>query len=98
MRRTLFGGGRIAIGVMVGAGLLWAATRGVDWQLVAENLAGVSMGLLALSVVVFMFASYLRAVRWRDPVYGPADLHHTAVHNPERGDWPQQPAARQNRQ
>ena len=65
MRRGLFGTGRIAIGLIASGALLWLATRGVEWGLVAENLAGVSMTLLALSVVVFMFASYLRAVRWR---------------------------------
>ncbi len=65
MRRGLFGTGRIAIGLIASGALLWLATRGVEWGLVAENLVGVSMTLLALSVVVFMFASYLRAVRWR---------------------------------
>jgi len=46
-------------------GLGWLAVRGLDWGLVVDNLSGVSIPLLVLAFAVFMFAAWLRAVRWR---------------------------------
>jgi uncharacterized membrane protein YbhN (UPF0104 family) len=65
MRRRLLGTGWAVIGLAASAGLGWLAIRGLDWGLVAKNLTGASFTLLLVSVAVFMFASYLRAVRWR---------------------------------
>ena len=56
---------RIAVGIAVSAGLGWLAARGLDWGLVAEAFGSVSLPLVALAVVVFMAASYLRAARWK---------------------------------
>ena len=56
---------RIAIGVAASAGLGWLAARGLDWGLVAEAFGSVSLPLVALAIVVFMAASYLRAARWK---------------------------------
>ena len=65
MRILLSGPIRLVVGVAVSAGLGWLAIRGLQWDLVADQLAGVSVPLVILSVAVFMFASYLRALRWR---------------------------------
>ena len=59
------GGARIAVGVMLSVGLGWLAIRGLDWGEVSANLAGVSPTLLLAAIAIFMFASYVRAVRWR---------------------------------
>ena len=56
---------RIAVGIAASAGLGWLAARGLDWGLVAEAFGSVSLPLIALAVVVFMVASYLRAARWK---------------------------------
>ena len=56
---------RIVVGIAVSAGLGWLAARGLDWGQVAEAFGNVSLPLVALAVVVFMAASYLRAVRWK---------------------------------
>ena len=56
---------RIAVGIAASAGLGWLAARGLDWAQVAEAFGSVSLPLIALAVVVFMAASYLRAARWR---------------------------------
>ena len=65
MRRRLFRAARIAVGVALSVGLGWLAIRGLDWGLVGDNLVGVSIPLLLVAVAVFMFASWIRAVRWR---------------------------------
>ena len=56
---------RIAIGVAASVGLGWLAVRGLDWSIVRESLVGVSLEIIVLSLIVFMFASWLRAFRWR---------------------------------
>ena len=56
---------RIAVGIAASAGLGWLAARGLDWGLVAEAFGSVSLPLVALAIVVFMAASYLRAARWK---------------------------------
>ena len=56
---------RIAVGVAASAGLGWLAARGLDWGLVTEAFGSVSLPLVALALVVFMAASYLRAARWK---------------------------------
>ena len=65
MRRRALTLLRIAVGIALSAGLGWLAARGLDWGLVAESFGGVSLPLVLLAVVVFMAASYLRAVRWK---------------------------------
>ena len=50
---------------MASAGLGWLAIRGLDWDIVTDNMVAVSLPLLVLSIAVFMFATYIRAVRWR---------------------------------
>ena len=65
MRRRIIGTGRLALGISASAGLGWFAIRGLDWGEVASGLGSASPSLLAIAVIVFMFASYLRAVRWR---------------------------------
>ena len=64
-RQRVFRIGRLAIGIVASVGLGWLAIRGLDWGEVRANLAGVSPSLLLLAVTVFLFASYVRAVRWR---------------------------------
>ena len=56
---------RIGLGLAASVGLGWFVLRGLDWGLIGENMAGVSVGHVGLAVAVFMFASWLRAVRWR---------------------------------
>lgn len=63
--RALLRVGRIPAAVAVSGGLGWLAIRGLDWGLVAENLTDVSPLLLGLAFAVFMFAGWLRAVRWK---------------------------------
>ena len=65
MRFWLSGPTRLIVGIMASGGLGWLAIRGLDWDIVADNLVAVSLPLLVLSIAVFMFASYIRAVRWR---------------------------------
>ena len=65
MRRRALTLVRIAVGIAASAGLGWLAARGLDWGLVAEAFGSVSLPLIALAVVVFMVASYLRAARWK---------------------------------
>ena len=65
LKCKLSGAGKIALGVGASAGLGWLAVRGLDWGVVRDSLEDVSPSLLLLSVAIFMFASYLRALRWR---------------------------------
>ena len=65
MRRRIIGTARLAVGISASAGLGWLAIRGLDWGEVASGLGSASPSLLAIAVIVFMLASYLRAVRWR---------------------------------
>ena len=65
MRGWMFGGGNLVIGVLASVGLGWLAVRGLRWDEVADQIVGISLPLLVLSVALFMFASYVRAVRWR---------------------------------
>ena len=61
----LIGPAKIALALAATGGLGWLVVRGLDWGLVGENLKGVSIPLLLLSLAVFMAASYLRAFRWK---------------------------------
>ncbi|MCH8205645.1 MAG: flippase-like domain-containing protein [Chloroflexi bacterium] len=65
MKRTLSGVGQIAVGLAASGGLGWLALHGLDWGLVRDELARVSIPFVVLAVVVFMAASYLRAYRWQ---------------------------------
>ena len=65
LKKRAYSIGRIALGVALSVGLGWLAVRGLDWSLVLDSLSGISPSLIALAVVVFLAASYLRALRWR---------------------------------
>lgn len=65
MKRRALAAVRIAIGLAASAGLGWLAARGLDWGLVGEAFAEMSLPLVVLAVLVFIGASYLRAARWR---------------------------------
>ena len=65
MKRRVFVIGRIVAGVAISIGLGWLTARGLDWGLVLEAFGDVSLTMLALAVATFVFASYLRALRWR---------------------------------
>ena len=65
LKRRAWTAGRIAIGIAASAGLGWLAARGLDWGDVLDTLGDVSPALLTLAVAVFIFATYLRALRWR---------------------------------
>ncbi len=65
MRDRAMGAGRIALGLAISAALGWLAARELDWSGVGQTLEKISPGLVVLSLVVFMFASYVRAFRWR---------------------------------
>ena len=41
------------------------AVRGLDWGLVLDTFTGVSLKMIALAIIVFFAANYLRAARWR---------------------------------
>lgn len=61
----MFGPGNLVIGVLASVGLGWLAVRGLRWGEVADQIVAVSVPLVVLAIAVFMFASYVRAVRWR---------------------------------
>ena len=65
VRDIALGFAKVSVGVAVSVGLGWLAVLGLDWSQVGDNLVGVSPPLLALALSVFMFAAWLRAVRWR---------------------------------
>ena len=65
MRRRALVICRIVAGIAISVGLGWLTTRGLDWNLVFEAFADVSLLTLSLAVAIFIAASYLRAVRWR---------------------------------
>ena len=65
MRRQVFVIGRIAAGIAISIGLGWLTARGLDWGLVLEVFGDVSILLITLAVLIFVVASYLRALRWR---------------------------------
>jgi len=43
----------------------WLVVRGFEWSMVRESFSDVSVPLVLLSVLVFLIAGYLRAIRWR---------------------------------
>ena len=65
MNRKLLSPARIGLGLLASVGLGWLAAHGLDWAQVRDSLANVSPSLVIVSVAIFMFASYLRAYRWR---------------------------------
>ena len=64
MRSKLLGSSRLLAGILASGALGWLSIRGLDWELVGQNLAQVSFPLLALALVVFILAGWLRALRW----------------------------------
>lgn len=65
MKRRAFLIARIVAGIAISVGLGWLTARGLDWDLVLEAFSDVSPAMITLAVMVFIAASYLRAVRWR---------------------------------
>ncbi len=65
MKRFAFISARVGPGLAASIGLGWLATRGLDWGAVADSIRSISLGYLILSVLVFLFACYLRALRWQ---------------------------------
>ena len=65
MKRAALTYGRLAIGIGIGVGLGWFSIRGLDWGLVVDHLARVSLPLLLLALAVFMASGVVRAARWR---------------------------------
>ena len=65
MRRGAVALAKLAVGLAASLGLGWLAVRGLEWGPVVDNLGGVSPVLLTLAFAVFMFAAWLRALRWR---------------------------------
>ncbi|MCI0440819.1 MAG: flippase-like domain-containing protein, partial [Chloroflexi bacterium] len=65
MKRFAFISARVGPGLAASIGLGWLATRGLDWGAVADSIRSISLGYLVLSVLVFLFACYLRALRWQ---------------------------------
>ena len=57
--------GKISLGLAISGGLGWLTVRGLDWGRVRDSLEGVSVPLVLLALVVFMLASYLKAMRWK---------------------------------
>ena len=65
MHRKLLSSFKIAVGLLASVGLGWLAAHGLDWTQVRDSLAHVSPSLVAVSIAIFMFGSYLRAYRWQ---------------------------------
>ncbi len=65
MKNKFIGVGLMVLGLAASIGLGWLATRRLDWGTVFDTFEGTSPSLLILAVIVFMFASYLRAFRWQ---------------------------------
>ncbi len=65
IRRWASEGAKLAVGLAVSGLLGWLAVRGLDWGDVVDSLSGVSPMRLALALVVFMSAGWLRAIRWK---------------------------------
>ncbi len=65
MRRTLSIAAQIALGLAASAGLGWLALRGLDWSLVRGQFESLSVPLVVAGLLIFIFASWLRACRWR---------------------------------
>ncbi|MCH8061170.1 MAG: flippase-like domain-containing protein [Chloroflexi bacterium] len=56
---------RLIIGLGISGLMGWLVVRGLDWNRVSESFSNISVPLVLLSVLVFMIAGYLRALRWR---------------------------------
>jgi len=54
-----------AVALAIAAALLFYSLRGIDWREVRQILAGASMPLLAISVLLTSVTLFLRACRWR---------------------------------
>jgi hypothetical protein len=56
---------QLAAGLIIGAGCVWLALRGVDFRQMGHALAGAHYGYVGASVAAMMLGHYLRALRWR---------------------------------
>ncbi|MBM3933250.1 MAG: flippase-like domain-containing protein [SAR202 cluster bacterium] len=65
MKDRILGPARLVIGIVASLVLGWLSVRGLEWGLVWENLASVSVIHILLAVAIFMLAGWVRAVRWR---------------------------------
>ena len=63
MKSRLLSLSKIGVGIAASVGLGWLAARGLDWSLVRDSFANVSVSMLTLGVVVFVASTYLRAYR-----------------------------------
>ncbi len=65
MKSRLLSLSKIGVGIAASVGLGWLPARGLDWSLVRDSFANVSVSMLTLGVVVFVASTYLRAYRWQ---------------------------------
>ena len=65
MRRSLSVGAQIGLGLAASVGLGWLALRGLDWSLVRGQFESLSVPLVVAGLLIFIFASWLRAWRWK---------------------------------
>ena len=56
---------KVVVGILLSIGLGWLAVRGIDWILVGEKLAEVSITSLVAAIMFFISAGWVRAIRWR---------------------------------
>lgn len=55
----------LAVAIAIAAALLYYSLRGIDWHEVGHILAGASLPLLAIAIVLTSATLFLRACRWR---------------------------------
>ncbi|MCU0559041.1 MAG: flippase-like domain-containing protein [Desulfobacterales bacterium] len=55
----------VAAGLIIGAGCVWLALRGVDFREVGRALGAARYGYVAAALAAMMLGHYLRALRWR---------------------------------
>ena len=65
MKSRLLSLSKIGVGIAASVGLGWLAARVLDWSLVRDSFANVSVSMLTLGVVVSVASTYLRAYRWQ---------------------------------
>ena len=64
---------RIVGGVLISLGLGWLVVHGLQWGLVVKSLGDISPRLLVLAMAVFLFATWVRALRFHT-LFGLNDL------------------------
>jgi len=56
---------KVVVGILLSIGLGWLAVRGIDWILVGEKFAEISITSLIAAIMFFISAGWVRAIRWR---------------------------------